>query len=108
MNILNFNPLPLVFTLATTFGVLLHDTQVDRAATVALTLPTALATYAAVDSAIKFAEHVHVEKVSVGAHLPNFKNAVPRLQARDDEHRYQQNKRMYFGAGDNGYLWPSV
>jgi hypothetical protein len=103
------NPLPLVFTFAATFGVLVHDTQIDRATTVALALPTAFATFAAVDSAIKSSEHhVHVERVSAPSNLANLRLSIPRMQPRDDDRRYVQSKKIAFGSMDSGYIWPST
>jgi hypothetical protein len=106
---LTINPLPLLFTVAATFGVLVHDTQIDRATTVALALPAAFATFAAVDSAIKSSEHhVHVERVSMPSNLANLRVSIPRMQPRDDDRRYVQSKKVAFGSMDSGYIWPST
>lgn len=103
------NPLPLIFTIATTVGVLVHDMQIDRATTVALALPTALATFAAVDSLTKSGEqHVHVERANMPNQLGALRTTLPRVQPRDDDRRYIQSKKLYFGTTDSGYLWPSV
>lgn len=102
------NPLPLIFTLATTFGVLVHDTQLDRATTVALAVPAAIASYAAVDQMNKNDQsHTHVERVS-HQNAMGLRMMVPRLQPRDDDRRYLSNKKVYFGAGEHISLWPSV
>jgi hypothetical protein len=103
------NPIPLIFTIATTFGVLVYDTRIDRAATVALALPTAFATFGAVDSMTKSGDqHVHVERVSASGRLANMQLSVPRIQPRDDDRRYVQSKKIAFGSMDSGYIWPSV
>lgn len=103
------NPLPLIFTLATTFGVLIHDTQLDRAATVAIALPAVVATYAAVDSAIKGGEaHLHVERVSAHQNMSAIRGLQPRLQPRDDSHRSTPAKKFALGAHENTSLWPSI
>lgn len=103
------NPIPLLFTITATFGVLIHDTQIDRATTTALALPSALATFAAVDSLMKSTDqHTHVERVSMPGHLANLKMSVPRIQPRDDDRRYIQSKKVAFGSMDSGYIWPSV
>jgi hypothetical protein len=100
------NSFAIAFTVATTAGVLVHDTQIDRATTVALALPAAVASLAAVDSAIKSGDaHVHVERVSLNHAL---RASVPRLQPRDDDRRYVQTKRMSLNVGDNSVIWPSV
>jgi hypothetical protein len=100
------NPLLIVFTLSTTLGVLVHDTHLDRAATIAITVPFALATYAAVD--IKSdGGHTHVERMS-GPKLNALRAAVPRIQPRDDNRNYLLNKAGYAGGLDTTRLWPSV
>lgn len=102
------NPLPLIFTIATGFGVVVHDMQIDRATTVALALPSALATFAVVDSLSKSGEHVHVERATTANHLAALQAAVPRMQPRDDDRRYVQAKKVYFGGGERSYIWPSI
>lgn len=103
------NPIPLIFTIATTFGVLVHDTRIDRATTVALALPAAFATFAAVDSMAKSGDqHLHVERVSASGHLASIQLSVPRIQPRDDDRRYVQSKKIAFGSMDSGYIWPSI
>jgi len=102
------NPLPLIFTIATTFGVLVHDTQIDRAALVAA-VPVSFATFAAVDVLTKSGEsHVHVERTHGPNTLASLRIAVPRVQPRDDDRRYIQTKKLYLGASDAVSLWPSV
>ena len=103
------NPLAFLFTVTTTFGVLLHDTQLDRAA-ITYVVPVAFATYAAVDTAIKSSEsHVHVERVhGPKGFASTIRAHIPRVQPRDDDRRYIQSKKLYFGTDGSGYLWPSV
>ncbi len=99
------NPLIIGVTLSTTLGVLVHDTQLDRAATLAI-IPAALATYAAVD--IKSdAGHTHVERVA-GPKLNALRATIPRIQPRDDNRSYLLNKAGYAGGLDTTRLWPSV
>ena len=100
---------PLLFTLTAAFGVLVHDTQLDRATTVALATPVALASFIAADSLIKSSEHhVHVERASAPKHISALRATLPRVQPRDDDRRYLQSKRLYFGTGETNYIWPSV
>lgn len=102
------NPLPLIFTIATTFGVLVHDTQLDRAA-LAVVVPVSFASYAAIDSVIKSGEnHLHVERTNGPHTLATLRATIPRVQPRDDDRRYIQSKRLYFGTGGSNYLWPSI
>jgi hypothetical protein len=102
------NPLLISFTLFTTFGVLVHDTQVDRAATLALAIPAAtIVSYAAVDTASKSGDsHVHVERFSSARQLADIRSNVPRLQPRDDDVRFFQTKKQF--GSDPTTLWPSV
>lgn len=104
-----FNPFIITFTLATTTGVLVHDTQLDRAAMFALATPIAIIGYAGIDNAIKNGDsHTHVERVSAPKHIAAFRTNLPRLQPRDDDRRYLQNKKIYFGGADSTGLWPST
>ena len=85
--------------------MLVHDTQLDRAATLAI-IPAALATYAAVD--IKSdGGHTHVERMS-GPKSNALRVPVPRIQPRDDNRSYLLNKSGYAGGLDTTRLWPSV
>ena len=102
------NPVPLAFAIATTFGVLMHDTRVDHATKIAISAPAPAAEYAGSEtSKINDQQHVHVEKVSVGS-LNAARSANPRTQVRDDDYRYIQPKRLIGGADDKTTLWPSV
>ena len=103
------NPVPLAFAIATTFGVLMHDTRVDHATKIAISAPAPAAEYAGSETSKTTNEqqHVHVEKVSVGQ-LNAARTANPRTQVRDDDHRYIQPKRLIGGSDDKTSLWPSV
>jgi hypothetical protein len=101
-----FNPLPLIFTLTATFGVVVHDTQLDRAA-LALAVPVSFATYAAVDTLKSGDSHIHVERIHGPNTLATLRSTVPRTQPRDDDRWYNQ-KKLYFGTGGASYLWPSI
>lgn len=100
------NPITLAFTVATAFGVLAHDTQLDQMTAVAVTAPAALAMYAVADAS-KSSEHLHVEKISMNRQLGAFRINVPRTQARDDDRRYIVSKKVILGSDTNS-LWPSV
>lgn len=100
---LAINPLPLVLTLATSFGVLVHDTQVDRAASFAIVLPAIVATYGAADISLKLSDlHVHTERVSFSAGQPSMQ---PRS---NDDKKYIVTKRYSVNAFGSEYSWPSV
>jgi hypothetical protein len=99
------NPLPLVFIVATAFGVLMHDTQVDRAAQLAIIAPSGFSDFAVADAASKTTEHVHVERVTV---LNASRSNNPNTQPRDDHRRYIQPKKTVVASGSNSGLWPSI
>lgn len=101
------NPAAILIALVTTAGVIIHDTQVDRATTMALTLPSLLASYAVVDLAVKSSDpHTHVERISGPKHH-HLRATVPRVVPRDDDKRHIATKKVGL-AHDDLALWPSV
>lgn len=99
------NPIIIGITISTTFGVLVHDTQLDKAATLAI-VPAALATYAAVEIKTD-GGHPHVERVS-GPKVNALRATVPRIQPRDDNRNYLLHRAGFAGGHDTTRLWPSV
>jgi hypothetical protein len=103
-----FNPLLIGLTLFTTVGVLVHDTQLDRATTVAVALPAAVAGFA-LDTVLKSGDaHTHVERVSAPKQFSLLRATLPRVQPRDNDRVYIQHKKAYFAGGETTSLWPSV
>jgi hypothetical protein len=95
-------PLPIALTLLTVLGVLMHDTQLDKATTVAIALPAVLASYGVADAVARSSEHVHVERVSITAQQP-------RVQPRNsDDKKYMTQKRLSANLLGSEYSWPSV
>lgn len=104
------NPAILIFTLATAAGVVLHDTQLDKATAMVIALPvTTIALYGAVDGVRTGDAHVHVERTGAPNHISTLRAMVPRIQPRDDDRREIHGKRtvFYSGGGDTS-LWPSI
>jgi hypothetical protein len=101
------NPLTLSIIFATSLGVFAHDTQLDQAAVIALAVPASFTVFAVADS-FKTNDHVHVEKVSVMNQAGAFRVNVPKIQPRDDNHRYVQSKKQLLLGGDTTGLWPSI
>lgn len=99
------SPSLIVFIIATLFGVVMHDTQFDKA-TVAIATPSHFTNYAASEVS-KSTEHVHVERVSITNQGSATRN-VPKTQPRDDDRRYIQSKKLALHSGDGNGLWPSV
>ncbi|TAL14679.1 hypothetical protein EPN95_02125 [Patescibacteria group bacterium] len=104
------NPLPILLTLAASFGVLFHDTQVDHAATSALALPSSFASYGGADVAIKLSDpHVHTESFSVANNIEQLHSGQPRTQTRGDEDKkYISVKKFVSDGMGSEYHWPSA
>ncbi len=102
------SPLSILLTLTTSFGVLLHDTQLDRATTLAL--PAVVATFAAADIAMKLNDpHIHTERVSVERAMNQLRSNQPRLQVRgEDDKKYISAKKFVSDGLGSEYHWPSV
>ena len=104
-------PIPILFTFATVFGVLVHDMHIDRATTAAVALPAILATAGAADFLLKSNQHTHVERAEIGKNqLTMQRSALPKAQPpRDDDKRYVQPKKLAYSGGDSqSGIWPSV
>ena len=98
----------------TLVGILMHDMHIDKATSIAMLAPSALAatgTGAAYEKVISQNYHTHVERASLPKiNTSAFRSTLPNIQPpRDDDRRYIQNKKlMYMGGGDAVSLWPSV
>ena len=96
------NTLPLLLAIATTFGVLMHDTQIDHATTVAIVNPASQANFASSEVLSRSNEHVHVEKVA-SSNQNTF-----QTQVRNDDRKYIQVKKSVYDGNDSYGLWPST
>lgn len=106
---LALNPLPILLTLMTSFGVLMHDTQVDRATSTALTLPSGFSNYSAADTPIKLSDpHVHTERINVQNNIEQLHTTQARLQTRDDDKKYVSVKKYVSDGMGSGYHWPAI
>lgn len=99
-------PSPILIIIVTTFGILMHDMHIDKAATAAIAPPSYASTTGALEKTLTPSFHIHVERPE----MPRFASSLPNLQPpREDGRRYIQNKRLLFtGGGDTLSLWPSV
>ena len=102
-------PSPIILTFITASGVLMHDMHIDRAATVAVTLPAIVAS-AGVDKFISGADHTHSERASIPRGSSIFNSTLPKVDPpRADGRSYVKDKKLsYSGGGDAVSLWPSV
>ena len=102
------NLAPIVFILAVSTGILVHDLRIDKVATVAFALPAVLATYGAAHL-VGGSEHIHVERVAFSNQSRVFHSSLPKVTPRDNQDRYIQAKKSFSAGGnDNTSLWPSV
>ena len=102
------NTFPFAFIFLTTLGVLMHDTQIDQAAKIAIVNPANFSDFAVADAASKSHEHVHVERVSMSGQGHSVRANSLKIPPRDDDRRYIQSKKSNISGGDSVSLWPSV
>lgn len=103
------NPLPILLTLMTSFGVLMHDTQIDHATATALTPPAVYANFGIADVTIRSNDpHIHPERVSMQGSPGQLRTGQPRLQTRDDEDNENNTVKRAVSEGlGNEYYWPT-
>ena len=102
------NLAPIVFIIAITLGVLVHDMRIDKMTAVAFALPAVLASYGAAHL-VGGSEHIHVERVAFSNQSRVFHSSLPKVTPRDNEDRYIQAKKTFgHGGNDSAGLWPSV
>jgi hypothetical protein len=97
------------FALTTTFGVLVHDTKIDQATSVALTLPVALVGFELSSQIPKLSSegHTHVERVSLSNAIRDLHAGTPRVQPRDEHKKYHLQKHVVRGVhAFDGYYLP--
>lgn len=91
-----FNFIITTATLCTTFGVVMHDTTMDKFTTLALSIPTSGAAESESSARIlSFGgeSHTHIEPVSIVSLL----GENPRGPARNDEKKHLLSKRVMCG-----------
>lgn len=104
-----FQHLAITFALATTFGVLVHDTKIDQATSVALAIPVALIGYELSTQIPKLSSegHTHVERISLANAVRDLHQGTPRIQPRDDHKRFYLQKHVVKGVhAFDGYYVP--
>lgn len=111
MNLKTLKALPILMTIAMVLGIVAHDTNIDRAATLAIALPAiAVVGYGAIESIANLGEqqvHTHVEQVSFN-NFGSYTSAMPRLMPRDDENTNGRKRKLYASDADSEYHWPSI
>jgi hypothetical protein len=100
-------PLSYMFVLATTLGVVMHDTQVDKATNIALN-PVLYANISAREATAKSGDHVHVDRFSASNQGNSVRASLPKTPPRDEDRRYVQSKKSALSDGDTARIWPSA
>ena len=110
MNTFHINSLPLLLSLSAMFGILLHDTKIDSATALAMTVPVALASYGAADVAFKMSDpHTHSERSGFSQSIRELRTQQPRLQTRfGDDERHVVAKKSSVTISGGEYSWPSI
>lgn len=103
------NPLPALLTFSAMFGVLIHDSRIDHAASFAA-LPIITSSHAEADSALKLNDlHTHAERVSFSRSINSVNTAEPTMRPRDeDDNKYVIQKKPNANTYGSVYSWPSV
>jgi hypothetical protein len=98
------NQLTIVVTLATLFGVVVHDTKVDQFTAHLLAVPAVIATYEGANALKLSDSHVHVEIMSMSQVIRNLNGKMPSLATRMiEDKKYRMPKSVVRGhhAFDN-------
>ncbi len=100
------NPIPLILTISTAFGVLVHDAQLNHVVAAASVPAISVGYVAASDLVHKFADqHTHVERMNMGRTT----SSEPSIQPRNnDEKKYVSQKKFNSSSLACDYCWPSV
>jgi hypothetical protein len=102
-----FNLIPLVFTLFTGFGVVVHDTQIDHAALNAISAIGATSAVVLISTGpitnqaeLRLGDqHIHTENVSISQVFRNMNSQQPRLQTKlSEDRKYIIPKKLAFSA----------
>lgn len=96
-------PFSIALSLSTATGVLLHDTKIDKAATLA---PALSASLDPADRSVKLIgdAHTHTERGSLSQAVRDMKTQNPRVQPRtteDKKHLMQKNAPRGYHSFDN-------
>lgn len=110
MKLKYLKPIPAVLAVIALVGVIVHEMHIDRATTVAIALPTMVATAVSLDTLLKANFHTHVERAEMPGKHSALRSSTPRTQPPrdDDDRRHINNKRLIYAGGDTNYIWPSV
>ncbi len=104
--------LSLIVSLFTVSGIMLHDTRVDKATSIAVATPVSVGQFDAnTNKSIHFGSdaHTHVERSSFSQAMRAYQTATPGVQPRTEERKHLMQRHVPKGhhAFDN-YNLPIV
>lgn len=103
---MNLTKLSIPIAIITMLGLALHDTKIDKFATIAM-VPVMIASYEGLGTLLHGEAHTHVEHVSVQKTANKATSLLPHLQSRQNEDtRYRMGKRS--GKGRHLFDNPSL
>ena len=95
----------IILAILTTLGILVHDTKFDKALSVFIAVPAALALVGVPKLASD--GHNHIERVSLSNAVRDLHNGTPRIQPRDDHKKYALSNKVAKGVhAFDGYYQP--
>ena len=99
------NPIPLILTISTTFGVLVHDAHLSQLAGIA-SIPVVAAAYVATaDFVQKSDPHTHIERASLRRTTLGEPSIQPRI---GNDKKYISLKKYSSNSFGSDYCWPSA
>lgn len=102
------NPLVVVLSLGTASGILLHDTNVDKATIAAISAPMLALDGASRSGFLGGDAHTHIHRISFDS-VVRSQAARPRVQPKNgDDKKYLISKKTSKKTEGTEYHWPSV
>ena len=103
------SPLAVILSLSTSAGVVIHETKVDKVASLALAAPEAAAKKVATQGAalLDNMPHTHADGISLGSASRELKTQSPSLTPRrdkDEKYRLQKKVPRGFHLFDSYFL----
>lgn len=94
----------ILLALLTVTGILVHDTKVDKATAIFMTVPVAIAGLAVIPK-LASDGHNHVERASLDSVSRDLQNGMPRVKPRGNKkHRLQKHVAKGAHAFDGYYM----
>ena len=100
------NPLPVMISFSAMFGVVIHDTQIYKATSLAALPISSISTQAPNLEILKTSDHIHVASASFAN--PNSVQEVSIQPRNENDKKYVFNRRTLGNNFDSDYVWPSV